>query len=329
MNTKVAVTGATGFLGKKVVYALKRLNFCPIAFGRNRSLGSTFIEDDIPFISVDLTDREEVVKLFEGVDYVIHCAGLSSVWGAKSDFIQTNVVAVENIVEACQAHAIKRLVHVSTPSLYFDYKDKFDLNESAPLPRKFVNHYASSKKMGENIIEKAYVDGLQTVVLRPRGIFGPGDTSIFPRILRAMEKGSLPLINGGQALMDITYVDNVVDAIILAMQVQNVDGYSYNITNDDPRTFIELLELLSDKLHMPLKTKNVSFNSAYYSAKVMEGIYSILCVKREPPITCYGVGLVSKSMTFDIAKAKNELGYHPKVSIDDGLDRFADWWRTQ
>lgn len=329
MNTKIIVTGATGFLGKKVVYALKRLKYSPIALGRNRLIGEQFARDEIPFISVDLTNREETVKAFDGVAYVIHCAGLSSIWGPKSAFIAANVVAVENVVEACQVHHIKRLVHISTPSLYFDYQNRYDLSEYDVFPKKFVNDYASSKKEGEDLIQKAFFEGLSTVTLRPRGIFGPEDTSIFPRILSAMEKKMLPLVNEGKAFIDITYIDNVVDAIILAIEAKNVEGQSYNITNGEPKAFIELLQLLSDKLQLPLKTRNLSFNTAYYSAKIVEGIYRLLHIKNEPPLTCYGVGLVSKSMTFDITKAKKELGYQPKISIDEGLGIFADWWRLQ
>ncbi len=137
------------------------------------------------------------------------------------------------------------------------------------------------------------------------------------------------LINQGKAVMDITYVDNVVDAILLALHAPNIEGQSYNITNDEPKTFIDLLQLLSDKTQCPLKTRNISFKTAYYSAKILESIYRWLRLENEPPITCYGVGLISKSMTFDISKAKKELGYHPKVSINDGLETFAKRWRTQ
>lgn len=329
MNTKIAVTGATGFLGRRLVYALKRLNYSPIAIGRNQTIGQQFTKDQIPFIAVDLTDREATIQAFEDVDYIIHCAGLSSVWGASSAFTLANEVAVKHVIEASQIHHIKRLVHISTPSLYFDYQDKYNLTESDPFPKKMVNEYARSKKEGEDLIQNAFSNGLPTVILRPRGIFGPGDTSIFPRILSAMEKKKLPLINEGKAVMDITYVDNVVDAIILAMLAKSVEGQSYNITNDDPKAFMELLQLLSDKMQLPLKIKKVSFKTAYFSAKIMEGFYRLLQLKKEPPITCYGVGLVSKSMTFDITKAKTELGYQPKISICEGIDLFACWWRSQ
>lgn len=328
-NHQIIVTGATGFLGKRVVDILKSLNYSPIALGRNPSIGEQFVSDGIPFISVDLTNREKAIEAFAGADYVIHCAGLSSVWGAKSDFNNANVIGVKHVIEACKIHNIKRLVHISTPSLYFDYRDNYNLTESNPLPKVSVNDYATSKKEGENLIQNAFRSGLSTVILRPRGIFGPGDTAIFPRIISAMQRKMLPLINEGRALMDITYIDNVVEAIILSLQVKNVDGNIYNITNDEPKSFFELLQLLSEKMQLELKTTNISFNKAYCFAKFMEVFYRMFRLKKEPPITCYGVGLVAKSMTFDISKAKLQLGYQPKLSINEGLDVFTAWWRTQ
>ncbi len=328
-KNKIVVTGATGFLGKKLVYTLKAMNLNPVALGRNQSIGNQFINDGIPFLSLDLTDKEKTISAFTDAEYVINCAGLSSVWGAQSEFTKANVVAVKNVIEGCQINGIKRLIHISTPSLYFDYSDRYDLTEESPLPSRFVNNYAQSKKEGEVLIQEAHYMGLPTVILRPRGIFGPGDTAIFPRILTAMKKNKLPLIEQGRALMDITYVDNVVDSIILAMESENIEGQIYNITNGEPRTFINLLQMLSGKLEIPLRTKNISFRSAYYSSLLIESLYRAFRIKKEPPITCYGVGLVSKSMTFDIRKAQKELGYAPKISIEKGMDIFALWWRSQ
>lgn len=325
---KVYVTGATGFLGKAVVFKLKALGHHPFTIGRNRSIGQTFTDKQIPFISLDLTCRYEVLKNFEGADVVINCAGLSSVWGKKSEFHKANVDAVSNVIEACHLHQVRKLVHISTPSIYFNSQDRFNLTENSPLPDQFINDYASSKKEGEDLVQGAFEDGLSTTILRPRGIYGPGDTALFPRLLKAIEKKMLPLINEGNALMDITYVDNVVDAIILAMENNSItNGQAYNITNDDPKTFAYLMELLSAKMNIPFKGKHIPYWKAHAAASIMEMTYRLLRITKEPPLTCYSVGLLAKSMTFDISRAKNELGYRPQVSIEEGFDIFTSTLR--
>lgn len=325
---KIIVTGATGFLGKRIAFRLKELGHHVVGLGRNHEAGKVLTDALISFVNVDLTHKDETIAALNGAEWVVHSAGLSSVWGAPLAFQSANVTAVENILEGCFHNGVKRIVHISTPSLYFDFQHKFNITESDPLPQTFVNHYAASKKRGEELVQKAAENDLETVILRPRGIFGPGDTSIFPRILSAMKRNNLPLIDEGKALMDITYVDNVVDAVVLALNTDRAKGQVYNITNDQPLTFKELLRLLSDKLNIPLNTKNISFNKAYYSALAIEWLFRVLRLKSEPPITSYGVGLVSKSMTFDITKAKQELNYKPNISIEQGFDFFAKWWNS-
>lgn len=322
---RVVVTGGTGFLGKRISYKLKALNFTPIVLGRNEVVGQHLLCDDITFLKVDLSDRNKAIASLKDADYVIHCAGLSTVWGSSAAFHLANVKVVENIIEGCFMHGIKRLVHISTPSIYFNFQDRFNISEDDPLPEKFVNEYAKSKRKGEILIQQAFKKGLGTVILRPRGIFGEGDTSILPRILSAIQNDRLPLINEGKALMDITYVENVVDSILQAMLVPSIEGGIFNITNDQPTTFAELINQLIEKLKIYYKPKIVSFKKAYYAAKFVEGLFSICKIQKEPPITCYGVGLLSKSMTLDISKAKNILGYHPKISLSEGIDKFVEW----
>lgn len=213
---KIIVTGATGFLGKKVAERLKREGHQPIAVGRNHTAGQQLINAGVPFIPTDLSNLSQTLRVFSdcgNVDAVIHCAALSSPWGKYADFYDANVKGTDHLIKACRLCTIQRFIHISTPSLYFNYESRLLIKESDALPSTMVNSYAATKKIAEEIVLGSNVP---SVILRPRGIFGPGDTALFPRLLRSLSR--LPLIEGGNAWMDITYVDNVVDAILLGLK---------------------------------------------------------------------------------------------------------------
>ena len=330
MKPDVLVTGATGFLGQRLAQRLHAEGFRVTATGRNRMVGEQLARLGLLFIPADLADREAVVELCKGKALVFHSAALSSPWGKYHDFYQANVVGTKNVIEGCRAHDVSRLIHVSTPSVYFAYEDRLNIREDEPLPQRFVNHYAATKFLAEQEVERAVADGLPAVMIRPRALFGPGDTTILPRLIRANEKKFVPLINGGQALIDVTYVDNVVDSLLLAATApESVVGRVYNITNGEPMRLLDLLTMLFARLAQPFRQKHISFAAAYRLAWLMEGMSRTIMRGREPVLTRYSVGVLAKSQTLDISRARSELGYDPRVSIKDGLDLFVDRWREQ
>jgi len=319
---KIIVTGATGFLGQRVCQKLKNSGYDVIALGRNQKIGNRL---GVPFIPLDL--RNELKEPSIKGDAMIHCAALSSPWGSKTDFLQNNVVATENVIQACLENGIRRLIHVSTSSLYFDFNDRILIKETDPLPKSFANHYAATKWLAEMAVDS--VQGLETITIRPRGIYGPGDTVLFPRLLRANLKKGVPLFNNGEAIIDITYVDNVADALILCVEAgDHCLGKKYNITNDDPQVLYSLLEKVCDATGHPLNTISIPFGIGYAIAALLEGASSIFPIG-EPLMTRYTLGLLAKSQTLDITAAKRDLNYAPKVSIEEGIQRFAKWWRNQ
>ncbi|TCO69357.1 NAD-dependent epimerase/dehydratase family protein [Marinisporobacter balticus] len=322
----VLVTGATGFLGQKLAIRLKHMGYKVTGIGRNKIKGEMLKNYGIEFVSLDLGNKEQTVAVCKEKDYIFHCAALSSPWGKYEAFYKSNVLSTKNLIFGSKKTNIKRLIHVSTPSIYFDYKDKMNISEDSVLPQNPVNYYAQTKLLAENEINQAFKEGLSLVTIRPRALFGPGDTTILPRLIRANNKGSIPLINGGKAIIDTTYVENVVDALILCMNgSKDTLGKKYNITNDEPMALIDLLNKLFDKLDIHLKTKNISFHMAYRLAMVMEWISKYILKGKEPILTRYSVGVLSKNQTLDIENAKNDLGYIPKVGVDEGLDLFVEW----
>lgn len=326
---KIAVTGATGFLGKRLTHRLDALGHELVAIGRNVSIGDQLEQSGIAFKRADLTRKAEMKDLFQSVDMIVHCAALSSPWGSESDFYAANVIAAKNVIAECRTHNIQRLIHISSPSIYFNGTHRYGVKESDPLPKISVNNYARTKLLAEAEVDQAFRQGLDTITIRPRGIFGSGDTAIFPRLLQANERGIFPLIAGGQAMMDLTHVDNVVEAILLCLHASSgAMGKKYNITNDDPRTLLQIMQLLCTATEVELKAKKIPFRIAHSLAAAMEFLYGNL-TKKEPPLTKYSVALLAKSMTLDIGLAKQDLGYTPKVSLEEGIKEFANWWRRE
>ncbi|WP_419879225.1 NAD-dependent epimerase/dehydratase family protein [Brevibacillus centrosporus] len=330
MMKRVLVTGGTGFLGQKLATRLQDNGHLVTVIGRNEIAGRYLTDRGIAFVQADITDREAIRHACKGQEIVFHAAAFSSPWGKYTDMYATNVEGTIHTIEGCKAHGVERLVHVSTPSIYFDFEDRLDIKESAPLPRRFANPYAQTKYLAELEIEKAFQGGLATITIRPRGLFGPGDNAILPRLIRANEEKFVPLVNGGKATIDLTYVENVVDALLLCMDSPTRTlGRAFNITNGEPVTMIDVLREVFQRLGMPLRAKQISYREAYAVAWMLELASKTVQGYREPVLTRYSVGVLAKSQTLDISRAKDELGYQPRVSMQEGIELFTKWWRTQ
>ncbi len=316
---KIIITGATGFLGQHLVSQLKD-KYKVLALGRNKLIGENL---GVDFLQIDLSEVEKLKYCFKGFDYIIHCAALSSLWGKREDFIKINVKGTENIIKAGEYNNIQKIIYISSPSIYFDGSDKFNLTENSALPKKQINFYAESKVIAEQLIQKSYIN---SIILRPRGIFGEGDNSILPRLIKAYQKNQLYIIGDGNNYVDLTYIENVVESIVLALKAEEyLNKKVYNITNDEPVLLWKLIEQLLNKIDYSFNTKKkISYNLAYLIAW-----YKELIAKEEPTFTRYSVGLLAKSQTFDITLAKHELGYKPKINMEAGINRLANWWKNK
>ncbi len=305
----VLVTGATGFLGKKLAYRLLELGYNVTGIGRNESIGKELSEHGVTFISCSLEDRESILSVCKGKDFVFHSGALSSPWGKYNAFYNANVVGTQNVLDGSKEAGVKRFIHVSTPSLYFHYDERLNVKEDEPIPNTFVNAYAKTKFLAEQLVDNAFADGLPTITIRPRALFGPGDNAILPRLINVCEKGFFPRMNDDNVLVDITYVENVVDALILCMNsVPETLGQKYNITNGVQIDLYSVIEDVMRQLGKDFKYKNLSFKKAFTVAGVLEFVSRTVLLGKEPILTKYTVSVLSKSQTLNIDKAKKRVG---------------------
>ncbi len=324
---KALITGATGFLGGALARRLHNMGWDVTASGRNASRLDQLERGGIRTHQFDLKDKVVLMEACKDQEIVFHCAALPSPWGNFEAFYQANVIGTRNVVQACEANKIKRLVYVSTPSIYFDYTSRINVKETDSLPKP-VSEYAATKLLAEEEVDKASANGLAVITIRPRALFGPGDTVIFPRLIPRLQSGRLPILGDGENIVDLTYIENVVDALLLcAESPANTLGKKYNITNGEPVQLWKLIEHICTELDLPYPTRKISQRTANMAATALEAIYTFIPTHPEPPLTRISVSMISNSTTLDISAAKNELGYKPKVSIDEGFDKFMHWWK--
>jgi nucleoside-diphosphate-sugar epimerase len=321
MTRAALVTGATGGLGRHLVPKLLALGYEVLATGRNAVVGAELSRLGAKFQRGDLRDPNHVTWIVEHADVVFHCAALSAAFGPYRDFYENNVVATTLLCAGAARAGCRRFVHISSSSVYFRLADQFGIREDAPLPERFVNHYAATKAAADGVVAQAAGDGFSTVILRPRGLFGEYDTVILPRLLRLAERGFIPLPRAGAAVVDVTYLGNLADAMILAGS-SDADGV-FNITNCQPLTVAELTAMIVKAMQIKARAISVPYGLMRALAAIADGVAGL--TGREPKLTRYSVGLLNFNQTLDITRARSVLGYSPAVSVSEGLARYAAW----
>jgi nucleoside-diphosphate-sugar epimerase len=327
---RVLVTGATGFLGGALSRRLHALGYAVTGTGRDMTRGTELARAGIPFLPADLAEPARVAALCRGMDYVVHCAALASPWGRYQDFYRANVLATRHVAVACRQAGVRRLVHVSSPSICMDSRDCLDVCEDDPLPPTAINAYAATKRLAEEEIDRAHAAGLPVITLRPHAIIGPGDQAIFPRLHKVAARGWFPVIGHGRSVIDVTYVDNAVEALVLALGARpGALGRKFNISNGEPMAMYELLDLLFVAVGLRYRRVRVPFWLAYGLATALETLHALAAPRREPALTRNSVCLLARSRTLDLSAARAELGYRPRVSLAEGIQRFATWWKEE
>jgi nucleoside-diphosphate-sugar epimerase len=321
---KVLVTGGGGFLGKALATRLRSRGDEVTSLARGEHPG--LLELGVDVQRGDVGDLATVLRAVDGVDAVVHAAADVSSWGPYARFHRTNVTGTENVIKACRTHRVRRLVYTSSPSVVHGGDDVAGADESLPYAERFDAHYPRTKAIAERLVLDANGAELATVALRPHLIWGPGDTQLLPRAVAQAKAGSLRLPGGREKKVDCTYIDNAVDAHLLALDRlvpgAACAGHAYFVSNGEPRPIGALVNQMLAAVGAPAVDRTIAPGVAYLAGCLAELVHATFRRKGEPRITRFVARQMMTSHYFDIRGAERDLGYTPRVSIDEGLARL-------
>ncbi|MFK4231966.1 NAD-dependent epimerase/dehydratase family protein [Pseudomonas guariconensis] len=325
---RILVTGASGFIGGRFArFALEqglevRVN------GRRAEGVEHLVKRGAQFISGDLGDAELARRLCQGVDAVVHCAGATGHWGRYQDFHQGNVVVTENVVEGCLKEHVRRLVYLSSPSLYFNGCSRLDIREES-LPRRFHDPHAATKRLAEQKVFGAQEFGLEVLALRPQRVTGAGDAGFFPRLMQLQRKRRLAIIGNGLNKVDFTSVHNLNEALLSALFAdEQALGQAYNISNGQPLPLWDVINYVMRQMQLPQVTRYRGYGLAYSLGALNEAACLLWPGRPQPTLSRLGAQMMSRDFTLDISRARQHLDYRPKVSLWTALDEFCAWWKN-
>ncbi|TWJ14046.1 NAD-dependent epimerase/dehydratase family protein [Geobacter argillaceus] len=324
---KALVTGGGGFLGGVIVRMLRERGFAVLSFSRGSypALERLGVEQ----LQGDLADRAAVERAAVGCDIVFHVAAKAGIWGSFADYHLANVTGTENVIAACRANNIDRLVFTSSPSVVFDGRDVEGGDESLPYPTQYEANYPKTKAMAEQLVLAANSPTLATVALRPHLIWGPEDNHLVPRIIARARAGRLRRIGTRPCLVDTVYVDNAASAHLQAADRLTpgspVAGRAYFITNGEPLPLFEMVNRILAAGGLPPVTRSIPPRFATLAGIICEALWSALPLRGEPPMTRFVAHELATAHWFSIDAARRDFGYAPEVSINEGLERLQVW----
>ncbi|MFO7561765.1 MAG: NAD-dependent epimerase/dehydratase family protein [Enhygromyxa sp.] len=325
----ILVTGGGGFLGRSIIRALRDRGEQVRSFARGDY--PQLREWGVELIRGDIGDAEAVLTAAKGCDAVFHTAARVEMWGAYSEFFRVNTLGTRHVIAACRAQGVRKLIYTSTPSVVHGGDSISGVDESAPYPAHFEAHYPATKAIAEQDVLAANDETLATVAIRPHLVWGPGDTSMMPRVIAKARRGRVRLIGPPQPV-DTLYIDNAVDAHLAAHDRLEPGappaGRAYFVTQGEPVSGHQFLNDLLTANGLPPVDKSVSVGVARTAAAIIEGIWTLLRIRSEPPLTRFVVSQLSTAHWYDISAARRDLGYAPRVSYAEGMERLRAWSGT-
>jgi len=319
---RVLVTGGSGFTGTNLCRRLRHEREDVVAFVRPTSRTAPLEQLGVECRRVDIADREAVAREFQGISTVYHlAAAYREELGDKTEFQRTNVEATRNLLDAASASGVRRFVHCSTVGVQGQIDEPPANEEYRFAPG---DHYQQSKLDGEILALEYARRGLPLVVVRPVGIYGPGDLR-FLKLFRSIHRGRFVMIGSGRSLYHLTYIDDLIEGFVLAGTSPRAVGEVFTIAGPRYTTLKELVGMIADVLGRPHPRLRVPFAPVYAASVVSERVCRWLNVS--PFLYPRRVEFFSKDRAFDTGKARRMLGYQPAVDLEEGLRKTAAWYR--
>lgn len=315
------VTGGSGFIGGALIERLLAEGWAVRALARSDRAAQAVGRRGAEAVWGDLDDVEAMTEGARGADFAFHAAARLGEWGARSEFERGNVQGTRNALAAMSAAGVRRFVHVGTEAALMNGQPLVGVDERAPLRPDSAAHYSATKAQAEMAVVSANAEGFETVVLRPRLVWGVGDTTILPGVRAAAESGRWAWIGGGAHRTSTTHVDNVVEGLWLAA-TKGAPGGVYFVTDGEPVVFREFMTRLLDTQGIDPGSRELPRAVAGAAAAAGETLWRLLPMRGRPPVTRLAYWLASQECTIDISRARAELGYAPVTTIDEGMEEL-------
>jgi nucleoside-diphosphate-sugar epimerase len=316
------VTGGSGFIGGALIERLRKEGWDVRALARSESAAERVRERGAEPVSGDLDDHGALRIGAEGSDTAFHAAAALGDWGDPAEFERINVGGTANVIAACRAARVRRLVHVGTEAALMAGEPLVNVNEDAPLRPDSPALYSATKAKAELRVRAANRDGLETVVVRPRFVWGRGDTTLLPALTAMVRSGRFRWIGGGNHLTATTHVDNTVEGLWLGA-TKAPGGGVWFVTDGEPVVFREFVSRMLETHGLTPPEGSLPPAVARVAAPASERVWRVLGRGGHPPLTRFAMWIGSQECTIDISRAERELGYRPVKSREEGLAELA------
>lgn len=312
------ITGGSGFLGRALIRGLRERGHEVRALARSDQAVETVRAAGAEPVRGDLSDVTAMREGMTGCQWVFHSAAVAKNWGPRREFIEGNVRGTENVLEASLAAGVKRLIHVSTEAVLVGGGPIRNADETRPLPKYPISLYALTKGMAEKQVLAANGPERETVVVRPRFIWGKDDTTVLPELIKAVKDGRFAWIGGGRYPTSTCHVRNVVEGCVLAAE-KGKPKEIYFLTDGEPVEFRDFITRMLQTQGVTPGNRVVPHSVAAAVAWMGELVWLALRIKKQPPLTRFEVKVIGEEVTVSDRKAREELGYRPVITREEGL----------